>query len=324
MPLEQRLQRIRFWLATHVGWPRPLSLSAMAQSRQALLGGPGRVSVLRRRSAERIRGVWSSPWSCAFLLPPLAGATFLPISVVVPPFSQRMRAEAFLSTLWQVEAAALALSAAVIIFAFDVLSNRSGTSLRTAVRSSGLIPLLFIGLSGLIVTGIALLGYGRGAPAGWPGTWAMSLGGLGLLLLFPLFARALREIDPEILRARRRKQGRREVQLEVHRIVHERIALSLLRTECDAVGVTFHQFGGARAIPGGWEKVEATRTGRVRDISRLHLADLPRLVRRYSAGDSPILLVAIGDRIIPRSTVVAIPPGASRLVRRVARGVVTI
>jgi hypothetical protein len=104
-----------------------------------------------------------------------AGLPFVPFPNDWNPFAKKEEAETFLRTLWQVDAAALALSLAIIVFA--VQAYRSATqerygALRRHIRASWLQEGYEQGVVALVIAGVVLLGAGHGGVAGSAGSVA--------------------------------------------------------------------------------------------------------------------------------------------------------
>jgi hypothetical protein len=76
----------------------------------------------------------------------------------------------YLTVLWQVDGAALGLSLAVLVFAFQAYAQSPyGGSLSEFASDTAAMWIVFIGLTSLFVDGLALLGVGRGGSEGWAG-----------------------------------------------------------------------------------------------------------------------------------------------------------
>ncbi len=86
--------------------------------------------------------------------------------------------------MWQVAAGVVGLSIAVAVFAFQGLAQ--GRSTRVLAESGAaprLLSAVYLGVTGLLVNGLALLGLGRDAPAGWAALWATAVIGSSLVSL---------------------------------------------------------------------------------------------------------------------------------------------
>jgi hypothetical protein len=152
------------------------------------------------------------------LLVGLAGLYLVPSEVRLWRLDLRLsffegptEAAQFLRTLWQVEASVLALSIAVIIFAFQAVSaSRHNIKLYEFAEDVHLFPVFYVGVVGLIVDGLVLLGFGNGAPAGGAASWAVVVSGSTFPLLALLFTRTVRALDPDELHRRRLARIREE------------------------------------------------------------------------------------------------------------------
>jgi hypothetical protein len=106
---------------------------------------------------------------------PSIGFAFVATGLSVNPLDDEKRATSILQILWQVEAAALALLLAVVIFILQAAySPRPRPPLRGLAEAIRLPAIFYAGVYGLVLTGMDLMGAGDGAPAGWPATWAVN------------------------------------------------------------------------------------------------------------------------------------------------------
>jgi hypothetical protein len=124
------------------------------------------------------------------------------------PFADPVSAGDYLQTLWQVLAAAVGVSVALIAFVFEAFSNRAearyGSTLREFARQTRIMWFFDLAAFSLVLTGLVLAGLGHQAPAGWPGFWAAVLSGATLLVLLVVVPRSiLFSLDPRRLTALR-------------------------------------------------------------------------------------------------------------------------
>jgi hypothetical protein len=246
----------------------PRSLRRTAKSARA--GMEGRFSVHRfGRWTQRQQHWLISPW--ASLLPPavaFAGVWALHQSVSFEQLRHAASAKTFLATIWQVEAVALALSGAVVIFGYQALSASKHAHYPGAVKAyaqdNGLFLFLGLSVSGLVLPASVLLGYGGGA-AGWPATWASIVCFLGLLAIPAVFVIALKGTDERILDHRRNRRIRKTIDVRVRRDVLERLALSIAMDKCPDFGITVLPLSVSSHSP-GYRSVTSKRNGVVRDI----------------------------------------------------------
>jgi hypothetical protein len=296
------------------------SLRRAAASRRRRLRG----SNWRSRVASGLRGLRSLGRRVARFGPTYVvvgiGLLWAPSGVVAPALRSETDAERFLETVWQVQAAAVGLTIAVVVFAFQALSSsRWSVGLREFADTTMLLPVVFLGSTSLVVDGLVLLGWGRDAPAGWAATWAVALAGVTLVSVPALFVSALRSIDPSVLRGRVLARLDREVVAAVDRNITERLGVILLIAWCDEVGFEFNWI--ARGRP-GQVPVSAERPGVVTDI---RLRSLRRLVSSYRARGVHDLVHITAHLRAPVSTdrsLLFLPAGSTdRDRRRAARAI---
>jgi hypothetical protein len=256
-----------------------------------LLLGSSLVREVRREQAK-IKGArrterlprWLRSWATAIfetsrhafwwiLLVGLVGLYLLPSEVQffhlrrsLSFFDDPTEASAFLQTLWQVEAAVLALSITVIVFAFQAVSiSGYNIKLYEFAQDIHLFPVLYVGIVGLVVGALVLLGFGNGAPAGGASSWAIIVSGSSFPLLALLFTNTVHALDPDELHRRRLVRIREEVSRAVEREIFERIALNLLESRCQAAGIELQPFLAGSPPPGS-ENILAPSAGYVRDL----------------------------------------------------------
>src|SRR5215210_3811489 len=152
--------------------PRSLRRAAFAQ--RAQLESMRRGGRLARRFDRAWWGLTHHRWWSLLLGFPAVGIAFIPLPWSLSPLQDSDSAEDYLQVLWQVQAAALALSLAVVIFIFEaVYSTRPRPSLRGLAEQIRLPAIFYSGLYGLTLTGLVLLGARQDAPGGWAATWAV-------------------------------------------------------------------------------------------------------------------------------------------------------
>lgn len=174
---------------------------------------------LRRRALSRLEdreGAWSRfveqsgrrlwrglarPWG----IPLVSTAAVVVLGLWRPDFSDRSvicsslevlcyeaSARELLGLIWQVEAAALALTVAATLFAFEsAVRQRTSLSLHDYAERAGLMQFVMLGASGLIVLGV-VLAWSAGRPPVAAAALALIVAGLGIVA-FPVFVR--RSID---------------------------------------------------------------------------------------------------------------------------------
>src|SRR5215212_9618324 len=253
------------------------SLAREARREQVLMGEIGR----SERAVGWVRAKGSAIFETSryaffwILFVGLAGIFLFPFDVRrLSRFEGATDTTEFLRTLWQVEASALALSIAVIIFAFQVVSSSGyGIKLYEFAEDVHLFPVFYVGVVGLIVDGLVLLGFGNGAPAGGAGFWAVVVSGSTFPLLAWLFASTVRALDPDELHRRRLARIREETYRAAEQEIFERFARDLLERWCREANVELRLFlAGPR--PAGSREIVAPRSGHVRDIDPKKLKSL--------------------------------------------------
>ena len=311
---------IRGWM-TRIG---PRSLSRAARREQARIGGPSRLGRGTAWLSDAARSSLSHDYSFLWLLAVTVGLLFLPITRWFKVVQQASAAKELIRTLWQVEAAVLGLSVAVIILALQTFaSGRFGRGVRSSARESGLLPIVYLGVCVLLVDWLVLLGVGHGAPDGWAATWAVTLGAVEFLSLFLFFLGASRAIDLQEARRRRRRQAVQEVRATVDRQVLEQLALVRLQAACGAWGVQF-QWVLPPPVPPGWLVLYASKTATVKDINLWRLRRVARAVQQKASPTQAILLVRLGQRVAQDSAVFAAPAVGERRAGRASRRIVRI
>ena len=129
-------------------------------------------------------------------LPTLLDRIDLDISkIYFGPFESIAGSEKFLGTLWQVDAAAVGLSVAMIAFTLEVFSKAAdhqfGASPRQFARRTGLLDVTRLGVLTLLMIGAVLLDLGYAAPAGWSAMVVTGLSAVTLLAVLMMIERAL-------------------------------------------------------------------------------------------------------------------------------------
>jgi hypothetical protein len=246
------------------------------------------------------RGVWllfhDRLWSLLLPLAALLITFVVPADVSLRPFKGLKSPPGVLDTLWQVQAATLALSLAVVIFIFEaVYSARPRPSIRDLAEGVRLPALFYSGLGGLALTGMVLLGAGSGAPGGWAATWALMWAALSGLGLIALFVAMLRDIEPDVLYERWLGRLRAQVERVIEAEILTRVAAGVLEEFCQQADVEF------RPVFGSWgstrlEEVVAPRGGVVHDINLRRIAKAAELSAELKVGlahgnEKPTILV---------------------------------
>lgn len=186
------------------------------------------------------RSAWQGNVSFLLVLLAIAlmGLILPPSGWGFAPLADLDDAAEFLRTLWQVEAAALALSVAVILFLFQsVASSRPGGDLREFATDSHLLKFLDLGVVALLLVGLTLLGVGAGAPGAWAATWTSLVAGFTILSLSLLFRLAMGAVSEDELHTRRIARLRTRARRSVEADVMSRAAHKILEDICNSEGI---------------------------------------------------------------------------------------
>jgi hypothetical protein len=211
--------------------------------------------------------------------------------------------------LWQVEAAAFALSLAIVIFAFQAIyATRLRGSLRQFAEETYLFPIFYVGAASLGLDALVLLGAGSGAPRGWAATWAALWGAINLILLALLFVLTLRAVEPAAVRRGRIERGRREARAAAEEVIVERVAARILQSECNRVGLVYSPLFPPKPSPGD-VVVRPRRAGRVMDITLRPLRRVAKTAARFHASQ-PRLTAELGSAVDDSSTLMRVDPVA--------------
>jgi hypothetical protein len=272
---------------------------------------PRRVRLVERARLARERAS-ASIWSHLGLLVLPVGVLFLPLgdAGLGGPLDNTDDARGFLSTLWQVDAAAIGLTLAFVIFALQMAvgaERREG--LRLLVASTGVLYLFTVGVGVLILIGVTLLDHGAGAPAGWAATWCVVVSLIGALSLVGVVVRTLPLLEPERLFRLRLGRLKREVQATVDAVVHRHYARAALARACEAAGI--RQIPSYLAGSRRGQTVLARRAGQVHDILLPQLQALVASTCGDADAAQTILCVGLGDTVRSGDTVFILPPEAS-------------
>ncbi len=227
------------------------------------------------------------------------------------PFQTEDDAREYLQTLWQVVAAAVGVSVALIAFVFEAFvssaERRHGGTLREFSRQTHILWLFDLAAFSLLLDGLALAGVGHNAPAGWSGLVAAMASGLTLMVLLVAVPRIiLRSLDPEQLTQMRLRTTRALAQ----RAVREQLIGQIVANELFAgkeSGVGFGFLGLSKGVA-----IEARRAGVLHDVRR---GTLLRALRGLGLNsDRPAEVVAEVERAIRRgSPLLVLPEPVGRL-----------
>jgi hypothetical protein len=256
------------------------------------------------------------------IYPALAAALVLPVPIHPGPFDDRRASIDFLQTLWQVVAAALGLSVAMVAFAFEGFMSSGqrlhGGTLREFARETRLLAAIRLGALALLVDGGVLLGLGHEAPKGWAAVWATALSAATLVAVPVVIGLVVRSLDFRQLRKMRRKRLSSTVDAAIrHQLLGQ------------AAEVILQQRGADLLITRGWllssantVGLQAGGEGEVRDV---WLGPLSRLALRRHRSNQSLevqVLAGLGDRVDANTSLMAVRSTAGeRDRRRVMRAV---
>jgi hypothetical protein len=233
------------------------------------------------------------------------------------PFESVKTGEAFLQTLWQVVAAAVGLTVAMVAFAFEAFlgseQRQFGGSFGAYARETGVLLIVRLGVAALILDGAVLLGIGEGAPAGWAAMWATLIAAVTLLGVLSVIERTVRSLAPEQLVKARRRRLDRVVELALRNQLMGQAAEVILREGNDlAVERTLVASGGKRI-----------RSGRAGALVDVRIGTLGRIAVRHASPGAPVklrTLIGLGQEITEETEVAVLPSDLPpRLRRRVRR-----
>lgn len=135
----------------------------------------------------------------------LLSALAAPVPVTFLVFGNVTEAGEWLRTLWQVVAAALALSLTIMVFALEIFGRsgvvRYGGTLNAFAKRAGLARVFRLGVIALIIDGVVLANVGYGAPGGWAALVASSVSAGAIVSLPFVLNRVLRETDTDQIQA---------------------------------------------------------------------------------------------------------------------------
>jgi hypothetical protein len=235
-----------------------------------------------------------------------AGLIFVPFPNDWNPFATTAAAEAWLRTLWQVEAAALALSLAIIVFAVQAYrstnQDRYG-ALGRYIRASWLQEGYEQGVVALLITAVVLAGAGHGGAAGSAGAIAGLACLVSVFVLPPLLRGALRTSRRDFLREEREDRLTAAVSEQVEHDVAARHGFLLL-TELAAVEpIKVDPFGR----PQGDTPMNAIAANAVGSVADINLLRLIRLARHVRDAGGVTLTTRMNDYVGERSQLLLLP-----------------
>lgn len=258
-----------------------------------------------------------------FLASVLIGLLWLPIYFRPGVLNDAGESRVYVQTLWQVVAASVALSVAMIGFVFEAFANAAqrslGGSLREFARETGLQFTLTLGFVALVIDGMVLLGLGTDAPRGWAAAVGIGVSGatIGIALPF-VFARTLRSLEFDYLVSLRRRQ--------IERLARNAMIAQLLGQVGDGL-LGQHQIRALdRGVWVGSDQVpiEPPSTGRLWDIRTARLSKLARHRPPSGAVQNIDVLTTLGDRVGHGRAALAVESGRSARWTRAARRAIKV
>lgn len=300
-----------------IWWGRS-SLQVVIRSERLRFGDVDSRQVMRRGLAA----VRSAPFP-ALLTILLGGMWLFPGAVHFGPFETADSSRAFISTLWQVEAAALGLSVALVVFVFEAFQRSGygayGGSLRDFAARTSLTLLLRLALASLIIDGACLLHFGQRAPAGWSALWATAWAGAVFVSIAYVLQRTVVAVDPEPLRELRRERLRTEVEQEIAQGLLDVLAYSKLYDLSQSHYFRFAPFGFAPPVQAPAIAITSASSGRVADIHVTRLMLMAGMNRLSET--APLTVCAwLGEAVDAGQTLLVLPgPINTRLGRLIAR-----
>lgn len=286
----------------------------------------------RRRALELPIGARVREWFAAspsvvgrtpiVLGAPLAfgvGLLFVPKPFAFGALNRAASGRAFLSTLWQVEAGAIALSLTLILVAFETIWRaRFRGSVRRFADEVLLLYAVAFAFASLFVIGCTLVGWGTGAPGGWAATWSTILSALAFGFVPIVLVRTLVLMNPAYAHERRLDQIRAEVHDAVDNEAFERLAYTEQKAFSErSPSLDFTpMLAWGRAF--GVGPIKTRRAGVVRDV---RMGRLAAIAKRLGTDDTVALLVGgyIGLYVPRAGDLAFIGKGASRWQRWRAR-----
>jgi hypothetical protein len=183
----------------------PFGRLSLRREALKMLSPGGGLAKTKRRWSERLR---EAEW-LRFVA--YAAALFALVQLPWEPrwgaLGSDSQSAEFLRTLWQVVAAALGVSVAMVAFAFQAFASSGqrayGGSLREFAQQSRLLLVIELGLLSLLLDGVVLLGWGHNAPRGLPAAWAIALSAATLIGVGFVMHRVVGLLDDRALRQMR-------------------------------------------------------------------------------------------------------------------------
>jgi len=260
----------------------------------------------RRQFSDAVRGLGGSAWLWSAVAVSVGALVWLfwPRALTPDVLTHADAAKSFVEVLWQVVATALALSAAIVTFAFATFSSsriaQMGGSLPTFARSSGLLVGIAVGLVAIATCGATLLampltapapndGVGRASSASAVAAVALSAGALALI---PVILR-------QSLRAGNRSWLQSELRRRIEAALDAAVAVFIERAYArEIMGEVMQQHRIEAALLGApghqYKPGHHPRRGVVLDV---RLRRLVKLRDTWAGGDRAVLVNPIAAAI---------------------------
>jgi hypothetical protein len=210
---------------------------------------------------------------------------FVPCPEHLAALSDAKSATAFLSVAWPVTGGSFAFSIVVLVFAYQTIAAvRQSVGVRDLAVGTPLLIVVYLGIAAVLADGLALLGIGYQAPAGWAASWSTITSGSAMALLALLIAASLRAVDPQVQQARRIRMLRRRTMAAIRAEAIKRLALTSLIADGKKAGYTVSPLESAGPPRPSTESVSSRRPGAIGDI---RLDRLRRVARTCASAGLP-------------------------------------
>ena len=261
-------------------------------------------------------GAWAlvgKPWVLPVLAVVISGAlvasdaSWSPVDIF-----HTFRGGSFLSTLWQVEAATVALVLAGSLFAFESLTRqRPDVALSEYASRSGLSQFFMLAASGLLAIPVVLASTPRtAAPGASLFAAVVAVGGLAALPFF--FARAMKVVNPRWLHEARIVDLQSRVRAAVEADALKRVSSGILDEWAKA-----HDFSVGYPFGLNQRQIVEVASG-TSDVLDIDLRRLSELAKGHSG--QLTIFSGLGDSVLDGAVLVAVP---SESVARFSRPLVT-
>lgn len=225
-------------------------------------------------------------------------------------------ARSYLETLLQVQAGLLALPVALILFALEAIrASGVGISLRGFTREGLFIPMVAVGLAGILTGVTSLLVPSVDGRLEWDAVWVTAFLALFALLFVPVLRQAIRSNDPTELHSKRMTYLRELITETAARSATQAAGFVLLEGWCTGRRISFQPFAASGDLSAS-ASVTATSAGRIRDMN------LRRLGRLLADSEQSCMHVYLGKEVRisdPLFTIYGLTESKARRARRALR-----